>query len=169
MSILAKETILKAIKKGIIKIEPLRKENIGPGSVDLTLGDQFRVFNRATNIFNVTDESDYHKVTLPKKAKSIVLLPGETILGVTREKITLSPNICGWLEGRSRFARMGLMVHISAPFMQPGISNHQILEMSNMGHVPLRLHAGTKICQFIFQKAIGKAKYAGKFSVQKAP
>jgi dCTP deaminase len=53
--------------------------------------------------------------------------------------------------------------------MQPGISNRQVLEISNMGAVSLRLHAGTKMCQFIFQKTIGKAKYSGRFVDQKEP
>ena len=100
---------------------------------------------------------------------NFVIKPGETILGITQEKITLASNLCGWLEGRSRFARLGLLVHISASFMQPGISNRQVLEISNMGAVSLRLHAGTKMCQFIFQKTIGQAKYSGRFVDQKEP
>ena len=96
-------------------------------------------------------------------------MPGETILGITKEKITLPQNMCGWLEGRSRYARLGLMVHISASFMQPGLSNRQVLEMTNMSSVALRLHAGTKICQFIFQETIGMAEYKGRFSEQTEP
>lgn len=88
-------------------------------------------------------------------------------MGITKERIKLGENICGWLEGRSRFARLGLLVHISAGFMQPGINNQQVLEIVNLGHRPLRLHAGTKICQFIFQTTKGKAKYEGKFKGQK--
>ena len=86
-----------------------------------------------------------------------------------KEKITLSEDLCGWLEGRTRFARLGLMIHISASFMQPGISNQQVLEISNMGHVPYRLKEGTKICQFVFQQTKGKAKYVGSFKNQTEP
>jgi len=169
MSVLAKNEILKEVKKGNIKIEPFDKENIGPGSIDLTLGDKFRVFKKSEKIYDVHDEFHYHEITSLVTASEMVLQPQETILGITQEKITLAPNICGRLEGRSRFARIGLMVHISASFMQPGIDNHPVLEISNMGHVPLRLHSGTKVCQFIFEKTIGKAKYAGKFTVQTEP
>jgi len=169
MSILTKQEILKEIKKGNIKIEPLITENIGPGSVDLSLGNKFRIFKKLKKIFDVRDISDYKKVTKLVTAKALVIKPGETILGITREKITLPPDICGWLEGRSRFARLGLMIHISAPFMQPGISNRQVLEISNMSNVAMKIHAGTKICQFVFQKTIGKAKYTGKFKAQTAP
>lgn len=169
MSILTKPEIIKQIKKGNIKIEPLNLENIGPASIDLTLGNVFRVFKASSKIYEVTNEADYQKITKLVKTDSIVVKPQETILGITKEKLTLAPNICGWLEGRSRFARLGLMVHISASFMQPGISNQQVLEISNMGHVALRLLSGTKICQFVFQTTIGKAKYQGRFSQQTTP
>ncbi len=169
MSILTREKILKEIHKGTIKIEPFIKENVGPGSVDLTLGDSFRVFKASTKVRDATEELDYRSITRLVRAKSIVVRPRETVLAITREKITLAPDICGWLEGRSRFSRLGLMVHISASFMQPGISNHQVLEITNMGAVPLRLHAGTRICQFVFQRTLGKARYTGKFADQTEP
>lgn len=165
--ILTKPEILKHIKKGKIKIEPFIKENLGAGSIDLTLGNEFRIFKNIKKIHDATEKLDYKNITTLKKINSIVIKPGETILGITKEKITLSTDVCGWLEGRSRFARLGLLVHISASFMQPGISNRQVLEISNMGHAKLRLHAGEKICQFIFQKTLGKAKYKGKFENQK--
>src|SRR3989338_4786058 len=152
MSILTKKEILKEIKKRRIKIEPFDSANIGPGSIDLTLDNKFRIFKKIKTVYSVTDNSDYQKITKLVIADSIVIQPKETVLGITKERITLPENICGWLEGRSRFARLGLMVHISSSFMHPGISNHQVLEISNMGAVPLRLHAGTRICQFVFQR-----------------
>jgi dCTP deaminase len=169
MSVLTKEEIKKEIEKGNIKVEPFNPENIGPGSIDLTLGNRFRVFKNMHIVYDVNEDSRYGDITEVVEQDSIVLKPGETALGITQEKITLAQNICGWLEGRSRFARLGLMVHISSSFMQPGISNRQVLEIANMGNVPLRLHAGTKICHFIFQKTLGKAKYEGKFRDQEAP
>jgi len=67
------------------------------------------------------------------------------------------------LEGRSRFARLGLFVHITAGFMNPGINNRQVLEIYNASNHPLRLWPGTKICQFVFLKMIGNATYSGIF------
>ena len=93
-------------------------------------------------------------------------MPGETILGITKERLKLGPGLCGWLEGRSRFARLGLMVHISAPFMGPGIDSQQVLEMSNFGPAPLAVHPGTAICQFIFQTLDGEEHYEGRFAGQ---
>ena len=169
MSILTKNEILKEIKKKNIKIEPFVKDNVGPGSVDLRLSNKFRYFRNLRETLDVTEKLNYRDLSKLVTAKSIIVKPGETILGITKEKITLAPNLCGWLEGRSRFARLGLLVHISASFMQPGVSNQQVLEISNMGNAPLRLHAGTKICQFIFQRTIGEAKYKGKFTGQTEP
>lgn len=166
MSILTKKEILKEIKKKNIAIVPFDASAIGPGSVDLTLDDQFRVFTKGKT-YDVKDNSNYRDITKLIKHKSIVIKPGEAILGITKERIKLSENLCGWLEGRTRFARLGLMVHISASFMQPGINNKQVLEIVNLGHRPLKLHAGTKICQFVFQKTIGKAKYMGHVKGQK--
>lgn len=169
MSVLTKNIILREIKKGNIKIEPFDPDSVGPGSVDLSLGDKFRVFKKSNKIYDADASADYKQLTELISADSIVVRPGETILGITKEKLTLAQNICGWLEGRSRFARLGLMIHISSSFIQPGISNHQVLEISNMSRVSLRLHAGTKVCHFVFQKTIGKARYTGKFQCQAEP
>lgn len=166
MSILTKKEILKEIKKRRIKIEPFDSANIGPGSIDLTLDNKFRIFKKIKTVYSVTDNSDYQKITKLVIADSIVIQPKETVLGITKERITLPENICGWLEGRSRFARLGLMVHISSSFMQPGISNQQVLEISNMSNVSLKLFSRTKICQFIFQTTVGKSKYKGQFRNQ---
>ena len=98
-----------------------------------------------------------------------VLMPGETCHGLTRERIRLPNDLCGWLQGRSRFARLGLMVHITAAFIQPGIDNHQALEINNAGPMPLALRPGTRLCQFIFEQCVGEAKYTGRYRVQEAP
>jgi len=72
------------------------------------------------------------------------------------------------LEGRSRFARLGLFVHITAGFMNPAISNRQVLEIYNASNHPLALWPGTKICQFIFLRMYGEAVYHGRFDHQLA-
>lgn len=167
--ILTNDEILKEIEKGNIQIDPFDKECVGPGSIDLHLDNKFRVFKENNGVYEVNEESNYEDVTKLIEKREITLRPKETILGITKEKIKLSSGICGWLEGRSRFARLGLMVHISSSFVQPGIENKQVLEISNMSNIPLKLQAGTKICQFIFEKTKGKAKYKGKFKNQIKP
>jgi dCTP deaminase len=169
MAILTRKLILKEIELGRIVIDPFHEEQVKAGSVDLHLGNTFRIFSALRKIVTVNEDCDYRNVTTKLELKSgdnLLLMPGETVLGMTLEKITLPPDICGWLEGRSRFARLGLLVHISASFMQPGISNQQVLEMSNFGPAPLEIQPGIPVCQFVFQRTEGSATYEGHFRGQ---
>lgn len=172
MSILVGRELAAAIEGGEITIDPLELAQIGPGSVDLTLGNDFRTFKKQTGLCHVHNESDFADVTEAVSVEDgdfITIAPCEMILGITRERITLADTIAGWLEGRSRFARFGLAVHVTAGFMQPGISNRQALEIVNLGHKTLALYPGTRICQFVFERCLGEAKYAGRFMDQVKP
>ncbi len=162
--ILTKNEIIKEIKKGRIKITPFESKNIGPASYDLTLGNEFRDFK--PGIIKVNNETDFRKYTNKVIKDEIVLEPGDFILGITKEKITLPENICGWLGARSRFARIGLQIHVTAAFIQPGVSNKQVLELHNVSENTLILKAGTKIGQIVFERTEGKSKYKGKFKNQ---
>ena len=88
---------------------------------------------------------------------------------MTRERIKLPGDICGWLHGRSRFARLGLIVHMTAPLIQPGVNNRQALEMNNAGPMPLALRPGTALCQIVFETCVGSARYSGRYHDQVAP
>lgn len=172
MGVLVGKEIEKALKNGSIRIEPLDRSQIGPGSVDLTLGNDFRIFKKRSRIYHIHNGSQFKDLTKAVHVKdggNLVIRPGEMILGITKEKITLADNISGRLEGRSRFARFGLAVHVTAGFMHPGITNHQVLEIVNLGHAPLALYPGTRICQFIFEKCDGRARYRGRFVEQVKP
>jgi len=172
MSILIGKEITKALKNKSIILEPLDASQIGPGSIDLTLGNDFRVFKKQSKVYHIKNDSHFQDITKSIHIKDgcfITIKPGEMILGITREKITLADNISGRLEGRSRFARFGLAVHVTAGFMHPGISNHQALEIVNLGHGPLALYPGTRICQFVFEKCDGHARYQGRFVEQVTP
>ena len=169
MSVLGHSEILREVAAGSITVEPWDPDIVGPASVDLHLSKAFRVFVRLPRHVEVTDEVDFRSATkglwVPD-GEALSLGPGETVLGMTRERIRLADHLCGWLEGRSRFARLGLLVHISASFMQPGIANHQVLEMSNFGPIPLEIRPGVAVCQFIFQRIEGKGHYSGVFQDQ---
>ena len=71
-----------------------------------------------------------------------------------------------FLEGRSRFARLGLMIHVTSAFVQPGVRNRQVLEMSNVSSEPLRIHEGVRVCQIVLMRTEGEATYAGRFRNQ---
>ncbi|MFP3950449.1 MAG: dCTP deaminase [Candidatus Micrarchaeia archaeon] len=145
--------IKKAIKKGEIKIEPLGRGQIGEGSVDLTLGGHFWFFKKKYIGVRVDlDKIDFKETTKKVKADTVVLGPKEMCLGISREKLTLAPDIMGRLEGRSRYARMGLAVHITSAVVQPGSANHQVFEIFNSAPFTVVLHEGMRISQIVFSR-----------------
>jgi dCTP deaminase len=166
--ILTRTAILAEIESGRIRIDPLSLDQVGPASVDLHLGDEIRVLQSGDGAIDVHDEVDYLTVTdLQPLRDPYVLAPGETILGITRESISLPGDVAGWLEGRSRFARLGLMIHVTAGFVSPGVSNRQVLEISNVSRRGLAIHPGTRLCQIVLQRCDGSAVYAGRFADQR--
>jgi len=163
---------LKYIKEERIRITPFEIDQIGPTSIDLTLGSEFRVFRKVRKIFHVKEDMNYEEVTqviTVKDGDYLLLMPGELVHGITKEKIKLAEDLAGWIEGRSRFARIGLMIHVTAGLVQPGCDNKQVLEISNMSPMPIALYPGTRICQIILEKLKGKAKYEGRFKGQTKP
>ncbi|RLF08825.1 MAG: hypothetical protein DRJ62_07860, partial [Thermoprotei archaeon] len=89
------------------------------------------------------------------------LKPSELVLGITEEIIRLPNDIAGLLIGRSRFARMGLMIYVSANLVQPGVNNRQIFEIYNASRQVIKLYPGLKIGQIMFIRCEGKNKYNG--------
>jgi len=171
MVVLAKSELLKLIHQGKIKIEPFTEDQIGPASIDMTLGNEFRTFKKARSILQAKPDFELSNDEITEKhyvsdGEYFLLLPQESLHAITREKLTLPENICGWIQGRSSFARIGLMVHITASFIQPGSSNRQVLEIFNVAPIPIALYPGTRICHVILEKTEGIGKYEGKYRVQ---
>jgi dCTP deaminase len=163
--ILTKKVILDEIKKGRLKFTPFNKRNIGSDSIDLTLDDKFRIFNHKK--VTLSENVDYKKHSKLIKRDKLVLMPGQFILGITKEKIKFPEDVCGFLYGRTRFARFGLSIHSTASFIHAGVNNKQVFEITNSSNVPLVLKAGTKIAQLILVRTDGKVKYDGKWNNQK--
>jgi dCTP deaminase len=171
MGILTRDAILAELRSGRLRVEPLADDQVGAASIDLHLGTRLRLLGAARDgPIPVRDDTDPRRdTTLIELVKPHVLEPGRTALGVTRERIILPPDVCGWLEGRSRIARLGLTVHVTSGFVQPGSANHQVLEMTNVSGVALELHAGVRICQIVLQRCEGSAVYRGQYADQDAP
>jgi dCTP deaminase len=167
MPVLTRDAILAEISAGRLRVEPFALDQLGAASIDLTLGDEIRVMLPEVAPIELSGEVDYREHTRALKLSSpYVLEPGCTIHGITRERITLPPNLCGLLEGRSRFARLGLMIHVTSAFVQPGVSNRQVLEMSNVSKRSLRIHPGVRLCQLVLLRTEGEAVYRGRFAEQ---
>ncbi len=171
MAVLTRTAILAELDAGRLAIDPLdRAAQVGPASIDLTLGDQIRVIQPGAEAIPIRDESDFREHTEERSLdRPYVLAPGGTIHGITVERITLPQDLCGFLEGRSRFARLGLMIHVTSAFVQPGVSNRQVLEMSNVAGHPLEIHAGVRLCQIVLMRTEGAAAYRGRFAHQERP
>ena len=116
---------------------------------------------------DVDDQADYRDHTsVLRLDEPYVLEPGSTIHGITVERICLPATLCGFLEGRSRFARLGLMIHVTSAFVQPGAASRQVLEMSNVSNRSLRIHPGVRLCQIVLMRTEGEAVYQGRFANQ---
>ncbi len=167
----AKPEILKAIKTGKIKIEPYESGLVGSCSVDFRLGNHFKRIKKSSKPVLVKGNPSYndklHEEVVVTNGNYLILRPGELVLGVTHEKLTLDDQTCAFIEGRSRLARLGLLVHVSSGLIQPGVSNHQVLEIVNLSPHTIQLQPKTIICQVLFDDLKGKARYQGEFKNQK--
>jgi len=172
LATLGRDRILELVKEGSIKVHPFDEKQVGPASIDLHLGDTFRVFEKTRDIFHIREDADYKQLTRTVKINRdshFLIMPNELVQGITEEDITLPSNLSGRIEGRSRFARLGLLIHLSSGFIQPGSSGRVVLEILNVSPLPLALHPGTAICQVIIEEAVEAVPYRGVFSGQVAP
>jgi len=161
--------IVQSLDDGQIVIAP-RPDNskISGVSVDLSLGDRFRVFSsHQTPYIDLSGSRDEVNLAVEKvmsdeitvaPEERFVLHPGELALGITQEAITLPDNLVGWLDGRSSLARLGLMVHVTAHRIDPGWSGNIVLEFFNSGKLPLALQPGMAIGAMSFETLTGPAE-----------
>lgn len=160
--ILSDKTIKEEIKNGDLVIDPFKEENIQPSSYDVTLAPKFRIFKnlhepvvdvKSNNIEELTD------ITEASKEKGIIVHPGEFILGATEEFIEIPDNLVSRLEGRSSLGRLGLVVHSTAGYIDPGFKGTVTLEISNDSRMPIRLYPGLRVGQLVFSKMTTSAEY----------
>lgn len=168
--ILTHDEILAEIDAGRVVIDPFDESQVGTASIDLHLDEEIRILDGGPATIDVNDDADYLAMSRTETlVEPYELAPGQTIHGITRERISLPGDIAGWLEGRSRFARLGLMIHVTAGFVNPGVRNRQVLEISNLAGRPLAIHPGTRLCQIVLQRCEGSAIYRGRFAEQERP
>ncbi|MCL7393937.1 MAG: dCTP deaminase [Thaumarchaeota archaeon] len=156
--ILTDRDIREFMRLGKIRFEPgISDDQIGPGSVDLTLSSRFWRLKAGLGLIDLSDMS-FEDVSEEIVVDEIVIPPHGLIIGMTKEKVYVDDDVCGWIEGRSRYARMGLAIHSASGFIQPGSYNHQVLEISNLTPYPMRLRAGMRIVQVVFQLARSRSE-----------
>lgn len=149
---LSNKDILKEIKKGNLVISNFNEKHLGQASYDLALSNEFWIPLKAREVIDVLERTDPNKYMKKVTSKHLVLKPGEMCHALTKEKITLSNGLIGILGGRSRFARLGVTVHVTSAVVQPGSDNRQILEIVNLSPFSLKLHEGTRLSQIFFER-----------------
>lgn len=174
--ILSDGDIKQAIEDKKLVIRPFDKSCLQPSSLDLHLMSEVMVFdNHKVAVMDVKK-----KVDVTRKVKinggGFVLHPGEFILGSTVESFKLPADLAGKLEGKSSLARLGLVVHATAGYVDPGFGGQLTFEISNVSRLPIRLYADMKVAQICFVKMsspaqipYGDKKLGSKYAGQKGP
>ena len=148
-SVLSDGTIRALVEAGRIVIEPWEPAHVQPASVDLRLGDSFRVFhNHRTSAIDLREPPAHltEEVRVGPD-EPFVIHPGEFCLGRTEEWVELPDDIVARVEGKSILGRLGLIVHATAGFVDPGFRGTLTLELNNLTRVPIKLYAGLPIAQ----------------------
>ena len=151
-SVLSDQTIVSMVQAGRIKMEPWDPALVQPASIDLRLGDSFRVFhNHRASAIDLRDPPDNltEEVVVPD-GESFVIHPGEFCLGRTLEWVELPDDIVARIEGKSSLGRLGLIVHATAGFCDPGWKGTLTLELNNLTRIPIKLYPGLEIAQLSF-------------------
>lgn len=157
--------ITKALQDDWIGIAPYDPRRLQPVSYDLTLGDSFRRIRNDVHTIDTADTGQYddahHYGLVPSwhnhtsghalPANGYTLRPGDFLLACTAETITLSPSMAARVEGKSSLGRLGIAVHITAGFIDPGFEGQITLEIANLAPVSVILHPGMPIAQIVFE------------------
>ncbi len=158
--VLSDRDIKAEMAAGRIVIEPLEDQDIQPASVDVRLGSSFRVFQNTTHAYidPTEDQSELTRAVEVPEGGQFVLHPGQFVLGTTLERIAVPDDILGKLEGKSTLGRLGLMIHSTAGYVDPGWDGEITLELSNVATLPIILHPGMRIGQMSFERMSSPAE-----------
>jgi dCTP deaminase len=150
--VLSDGTIIRLVGTGRIRIDPWDPQLVQPASVDLRLGGTFRVFhNHRTSAIDLRDPpSNLTEQIDVADGEAFVIHPGEFCLGRTLEHIELPDDVVARIEGKSSLGRLGLIVHATAGFCDPGWKGTLTLELNNLTRVPIKLYPGLPIAQLSF-------------------
>jgi dCTP deaminase len=154
-------TIKESISSGKIAIEPYEPGFVQPSSIDLRVGNGFRVFvnHRYSEIDPRAPQADLTQLIEVGPDEPFMLHPGEFVLGSTLERVRLGVDVVARLEGKSSLGRLGLLIHSTAGFIDPGFEGHITLELSNVATLPIAIYPGMKIGQISFYQMTTAAEY----------
>ena len=176
--VLSDRSIKQELAEGRIVINPLDVEDIQPASVDLHLDKRVLVFTNSSRPYIDVKESLESLTEMMEVTgdRPFILHPGEFVLGSTQEHIELPADLVARLEGKSSLGRIGLVIHSTAGFVDPGWKGHLTLELSNLARLPITLYYGMKIGQISFlrlttaaDRLYGSAELGSKYQGQTEP
>ena len=150
--VLSDRTIGRLIEAGRIGIDPYDPSLMQPSSLDVRVDRLFRVFrnNRYPYIDVKQPQEELTELVEADDDEPFILHPGEFVLGSTLERVTLPDDLVARLEGKSSLGRLGLLIHSTAGFIDPGWDGHVTLELSNVANLPITIYYGMKIGQLSF-------------------
>jgi dCTP deaminase len=176
--VLSDRTIRRRLAEGRIEIDPFDESLIQPSSVDVRSDRYFRVFHNARYPFIDVKQpmEDLTELVQVDGDHAFILHPGEFVLGSTLERIRLPDDLVARLEGKSSLGRLGLLIHSTAGFIDPGWNGQVTLELSNVSNLPITIYPGMKIGQVSFvqltepaENPYGSGPIGSKYQDQKGP
>ena len=176
--IFSDRTIKQALEEGRIEIDPFEESFIQPSSVDLRCDNAFRVFenHKHPHIDPRQVQADLTSEVVVPNDEAFVLHPGEFVLGATLERVRLGNDVVARLEGKSSLGRLGLLIHSTAGFVDPGFDGYLTLELSNVANLPIAIYPGMRIGQISFyqmttaaENPYGTSEAGSKYQGQRGP
>ena len=176
--VLSDGTIRRLVDEGRIGIDPYAPELLQPSSLDVRVDRYFRVFRNSRYPFIDVKAKQEELTELVEVVgdEAFILHPGEFVLGSTLERVTLPDDLVARLEGKSSLGRLGLLIHSTAGFIDPGWDGHVTLELSNVANLPITIYPEMKIGQLSFvqlseaaEKPYGSAGIGSKYQGQRGP
>ncbi len=178
MAVLSDRDIRAAMQAGRVRIDPFDPACLQPSSVDLHLDGDFRVFrnNRYPYIDVRAPQPDLTELVTIGEDEPFILHPSEFVLGQTLEWVELPDDLVARLEGRSSLGRLGLLIHSTAGYVDPGWKGNLTLELSNVANLPIALYRGMSIGQISFvrmssavERPYGSRELGSKYQGQSSP
>jgi dCTP deaminase len=176
--ILSDRTLREQLAAGRIVIDPLDESLIQPSSIDVRVSNLFRVFrNHTAGVIDVKQDLTAMTELVEIPGDGVFMLhPGEFVLGSTLERIAVPVDMVARIDGKSSLGRLGLLIHSTAGFIDPGFDGHVTLELANVASLPITLYPGMKIGQVSFMhmttaadRPYGQGAIGSKYQGQRGP
>ncbi len=155
MVVLSDRDIKELLEVKELIIKEISEDQIGSCSIDLRLGNVFRIFKH-TEVTHVDPREgvadELMSVVTKTENEPFIIHPGEFVLGTTKEWVEIPRTLVARLDGRSSWGRLGIIIHSTAGSVQPGYTGQLTLEIANISKVPVKLWSGSRICQLTFER-----------------